>query len=75
VVVDPGAEGAAGVVLGEAAPELEVDVLGEVAAFFGIGFVGAGEALEGGAEFVGGLAVEVVLCFAHDSIVAETGRF
>jgi hypothetical protein len=57
----PGPEGTAGFVLLQAPPELEVDLLGEVAALVGVGFVGGGDAGQGWAVLLGGFLVEGVL--------------
>jgi len=45
----------------EASPELKVDVLPEVVALFGVGFVSGGQTIEGAAEFADGGLVQFVL--------------
>ena len=59
--VSPGAEGAAAIVALKAPPQLKMNVLAQVAALFGVGFVGAGEAVEGGAELIDRVPVQAIL--------------
>ncbi len=47
--------------MGEAAPQLKINVLKQVAATFGVGFIGAGEALERWAVSLGHFGVQIVL--------------
>lgn len=78
----PGFERAAAIEGGEATPELEVDLLAEVAAFVGIGFVTGGEAVDQAAVVVNGLVVALLLfdrvglgVTLHVPIVDWSGRF
>ena len=59
--IDPGAQGAAGIVLLETSPKLEMNILAQVASLIRIGFIRAGEPFKRGAELVGGFRVEVIL--------------
>ena len=62
--INPCPRGATGIVLLETPPQLEVNVLAQVASLLRIGFVGSGEPFKRRAELVGGVRVEVILAGA-----------
>ena len=54
--------------MGEAAPQLKMNVLKQVAASFGVGFIGARQPLERWAVILDRFAVQIVLSYRGDSL-------
>lgn len=73
--IDPGAHGASSVVLSEAAPDLKMDLLHQIATLVWIEFVGAGQTLQRRAKLSRCGAVEIVLACSHTQGSLGRARF